>query len=459
MIDLLHAGHIKALKQARAFCDRHIFGLIEDKSVIEWKGTLISPFEQRKETLSCIFLIDEIMPQSTFDPYQNLKKIRDTYPDAQITLFKEESWGLLPNEDFLHEINVQTKLLRYDDRLSPEKIAEKTNISALPRYKMKTIVSSKANTLLNLKLKLKKSKIEEILIVTRGQFLNNRSKTLDSVKSKFSSTGRYIVVRSSSSAEDCFDKSNAGRFASILNVDPGNTDEINRAISAVFNSYSKYADGQDEQVLIQPQTENIALAGVIFTRDIKNNVPYYMVEYDDDGCSDSVTSGRKRAKSVYILRNANLKTLKPKWRFLLASVREIERILNGIVLDVEFAITQAGQVVIFQVRPVTTSYRFKIKENDVYVLDAVSEVQKGYEGLLCKHRRGHMILSDMAFWNPAEIIGVNPKPLDFSLYREIITSSAWNGGLIPMGYKAVARDLMYKLGNKPYISVDYSFKT
>ena len=67
------------------------------------------------------------------------------------------------------------------------------------------------------------------------------------------------------------------------------------------------------------------------------------------------------------------------------------------------------------------------------------------------------ILSDMAFWNPAEMIGENPHPLDYSLYREIITSFAWNQGLSYIGYKEVDGDLMYKLGNKPYISLRKSF--
>ena len=68
-----------------------------------------------------------------------------------------------------------------------------------------------------------------------------------------------------------------------------------------------------------------------------------------------------------------------------------------------------------------------------------------------------MILSDMAFWNPSEIIGTSPRNLDYSLYREIITSRAWNQGLVPMGYKKLEKELMYKIGVKPYISIQYSF--
>ena len=61
-----------------------------------------------------------------------------------------------------------------------------------------------------------------------------------------------------------------------------------------------------------------------------------------------------------------------------------------------------------------------------------------------------MILSDMAFWNFSEIIGTSPRNLDYSLYREIITSRAWNQGLVPMGYKKLEKELMYKIGVKPY---------
>ena len=68
-----------------------------------------------------------------------------------------------------------------------------------------------------------------------------------------------------------------------------------------------------------------------------------------------------------------------------------------------------------------------------------------------------MKLSDMAFWNPSEIIGSNPRALDYSLYREIITHHAWNEGIRTLGYRAFNEDLMYQVGNKPYINLTYSY--
>jgi hypothetical protein len=65
----------------------------------------------------------------------------------------------------------------------------------------------------------------------------------------------------------------------------------------------------------------------------------------------------------------------------------------------------------------------------------------------------------MAFWNPAEIVGVNPHPLDYSLYRAAVTRSAWNEGLVPLGYRRVPEELMCRVGNKPYVRLRPAFRS
>ena len=39
------------------------------------------------------------------------------------------------------------------------------------------------------------------------------------------------------------------------------------------------------------------------------------------------------------------------WGLLIKSVKEIEKLLHGLALDIEFAIKKNNKVVIFQVRP------------------------------------------------------------------------------------------------------------
>lgn len=114
---------------------------------------------------------------------------------------------------------------------------------------------------------------------------------------------------------------------------------------------------------MQTQTEHVLASGVVFTRDIQRNRPYYLVNYDDNGSTDLVTSG-SGGKSLWMSRDISAQAVPAPWQGLLAAVREIERVLDGMILDIEFAITQGGQVVIFQVRPLAANYRFSKEFDD-----------------------------------------------------------------------------------------------
>ena len=43
----------------------------------------------------------------------------------------------------------------------------------------------------------------------------------------------------------------------------------------------------------------------------------------------------------------------------------------------------------------------------------------------------------MPDWNPAEIVGINPHPLAFDLYKEIITDKIWPLSRAEMGYRKI----------------------
>ena len=303
--------------------------------------------------------------------------------------------------------------------------------------------------------RLTKAKIEDIVVVTVDEFRADEDAAYRKVADYFK--GDTIVVRSSSSAEDCYESSNAGHFDSVLNVASDSKEEVTHAIAQVIRSYNTEAESSDEQVLIQRQTKKVVCSGVIFTRDVRSNRPYYLINYDDSGSTDSVTSGMA-GKSVWILRKTAKQNAPKKWAKLLEAVLELESILKKMVLDIEFALTEDGQVVIFQVRPLAANYKYNVKQNDEAFYANIDDAKAEYDRCTNYATGKPMVLSDMAFWNPSEIIGVNPLYLDYSLYREIITRRAWIDGLLPLGYTNVESELMYKVGNKPYISVDYSFQ-
>ena len=60
----------------------------------------------------------------------------------------------------------------------------------------------------------------------------------------------------------------------------------------------------------------------------------------------------------------------------------------------------------------------------------------------------------MPDWNPAEIIGIKPKPLALSLYQEIITNHIWSSNRKSIGFKDLsAHHLMTTFFGTPFVDV------
>lgn len=317
------------------------------------------------------------------------------------------------------------------------------------------VISTKADTLLGLKNIVKKSYIEDIVIVCVKDVLQDEQGVFHKIESCFQ--GDEIVVRSSSKNEDSMTSSNAGHFESVLHVNSGSRQEVRQALTRVMYSYIEgepseqaLASVMDEEILIQRQSKDIVLSGVVFTRDIIHNRPYYMITYDDNGSTDSVTSGQG-GRTKWIAKNVSREFVDERFLKLLQAVRELEQTFYCVeALDIEFALNGQEQVIIFQVRPLAAVIGHPRIMSDRDFIDT-----KAYAK--CSYLDKSHILSDMAYWNPAEIIGTNPRPLDYSLYRELITAGIWNEGLDVLGYEQVGDELMQKIGNKPYISVNYTF--
>ncbi|QNE18288.1 hypothetical protein F1D05_10785 [Kribbella qitaiheensis] len=62
--------------------------------------------------------------------------------------------------------------------------------------------------------------------------------------------------------------------------------------------------------------------------------------------------------------------------------------------------------------------------------------------------------SNMADWNPAEMIGQRPRPLAMSLYREVITNRTWAVQRAQYGYRDLRGiELLHEFAGQPYIDV------
>ena len=163
------------------------------------------------------------------------------------------------------------------------------------------IISTKANTLYAMKNLITHAKIERMYILRVKDYWRDKESVCREIRERFG--GCRIVVRSSSSHEDCLKSSNAGHYKSILDVDSASLQEIEESVDEVIDSYEEDMESAaEEQVLIQRQATGVCISGVIFTRDLRENRPYYLVNYDDHGSTDSVTSGRG-GKMLWIARD------------------------------------------------------------------------------------------------------------------------------------------------------------
>lgn len=452
-MDLFHYGHLKALQKAAANADLHVVGLVSDHSAKAWLGNIVSSEQERRAVLESIKCVDWVMPQEKLDPTENLKKLHYIYPNAVITLYRGDDITSATAREYLKSIGGKVESLDYYERLSPMEILNALNSRVEMSERHPGLISTKANTLQALQARIKKATIENLMIFTVGEIRTNPMQVVGDIHKAFG--GRKIVIRSSSKGEDGFESSNAGHYESILGVNSDNSNEVIQALTEVYHSYGK--DGEvddDEQILVQLQTFDVKYSGVCFTRDILRNRPYYVINYDDTGATDRVTSGGG-GNTIWIAQDAAEDKIPIQWRTLFQAVRELELILTGMLLDIEFAVKQDGKVVIFQVRPLAASYKFGRDTTVKKLIERKNVIREKY--INYSQRTGNSILSDMAFWNPAEIIGDNPHRLDYSIYRDIITHRAWNDGLVPMGYRKVSDNLMYQFGNKPYISLENSF--
>ena len=321
--DLLHYGHLKILKTAKNHSDYHICGLISDESCHLWQGVNICNFEERKAVLMSLDCVDEIMLQDSMDPAENLKKIKKRYTNSELIVVHGDDWKTMPAREYIETIGGKIIQPEYYSKLSRNSIISKFkdelpqqslqheyythhfrigNIHQFNKQEVSPLVSTKANTLKNFKQILKLSKIEELFICTVKDYGEYPDQIVDLIRKQFNS--HNLIIRSSSLNEDMHNFSNAGSFTSILNVSSGNVAEIHKSITTVIAEFKKRGSlNYTDQVLVQRQTPDIKKSGVVFTRNIGTNAPYYVVNYDDEtGKTDTVTGG-EIAKSILLLRD------------------------------------------------------------------------------------------------------------------------------------------------------------
>ena len=481
--DLFHHGHLKALKFARSLGDYLICGVLTDEIVKSYRREPVINFENRKTIIESLNFIDEVIKEENLDATMTLKKIHEKFKDAKLIFVRGERWKSFPEVEYLNEINGE--LIKY---LHPKDLSEFDILKNLLEFykgkfnnfeeflnyfkvrdfidygarKIKTaIMSTKADTLKSLNPMLTHSSIEKPLTFTLKEWRSNKKDILGYIKKEFSPN--LIVIRSSALNEDSVENSMAGYFDTVLNVPSNNLNKVEDAVSTVIKSYSDNKEFNNEmnQILIQKQTQEISISGVIFTKTLENGAPYYTINYDNiTGYSDTVTKGLEY-KTLSISRFSNPKDYPNEFYKLLISVEEIEKLIPDTPLDIEFAINKKGEVIIFQVRPLIIRNHCGVNDEDLRGL--INELKDNFREL--SKRKPHLagdytFLADMPDWNPAEIIGDRPNLLAYSLYDCIITDAIWHNARTSQGYYNVdPAKLVVLIADKPYTDVRNTFNS
>ena len=306
---------------------------------------------------------------------------------------------------------------------------------------MPKLFNSKADTLLYLKDKLFLSIVDDLLVFLVSDFKNDKSRVVSLIKKSFK---RKVIIRSSCSNEDIEESTNAGHYVSISNVDLKDDTQIMKAIEEVASSYD--LDPLHQQIFVQEQID-AEISGVVLTYDVSKNAPYYVISYTENDETSAVTSG-KASKTLHVYEKYDRNNLLPRWKNLLDSIIEVTNVCDFRFLDIEFGFDLKGNIHIFQVRKIANS------KNISY-----HDISRSMDDNIKAYQEKNYLLSNMAFWNPAEMIGALPHPLDYSLYEKLITNRAWNDGISAIGYSVITDPLMMKIGNGPYIKVDHAFSS
>lgn len=312
--------------------------------------------------------------------------------------------------------------------------------------------STKAETLDVLQGKLAKASVLPLIYFTTACLVEHPDDIREKVRREF--PGKKLIVRSSALSEDSSFESQAGKYLSVLNVYQENVLDAARQVAESFGD-----ENPENQILVQPMLGGITMSGVLFTLDPNTGGNYFVVNYDDvSGSADSVTSGEGRSLSVCYIFHGK-KSGDKRLDRLCEVADELMALFGQNNIDIEFAFA-AGELYILQVRPLIMKRQAADEKAQRVALERAHSYMKQAMEPQPYAQGKRTIYGVMPDWNPAEMIGIRPRPLAASLYRRLITDGTWAYQRNEYGYKNLRSfPLMIEFCGLPYIDIRVSFNS
>ena len=125
VLDIVHQGHILMMKNAKAIAGKEgklIVGILTDEAVKGKKNRPILSFEERIELANAIKYIDVVVPQETYSPIPNIKKIK---PDILMESTSHTDEDIKEAEEVMKNLNGRVIVLPYFPSQSSTEIKRK----------------------------------------------------------------------------------------------------------------------------------------------------------------------------------------------------------------------------------------------------------------------------------------------------------------------------------------------
>ncbi|MCK5005508.1 MAG: adenylyltransferase/cytidyltransferase family protein, partial [Candidatus Aminicenantes bacterium] len=113
VLDIVHKGHLLMMKNAKSIAGKDgklIVGILTDEAVMEKKKKPILSFEERVELAYAIEYVDVVVPQETYSPLPNVKRIK---PDILMESTSHTEEAIKEAEEVMKEIKGEVIVLPY----------------------------------------------------------------------------------------------------------------------------------------------------------------------------------------------------------------------------------------------------------------------------------------------------------------------------------------------------------
>ncbi len=301
--------------------------------------------------------------------------------------------------------------------------------------------------------RVRTASVPTLMTIRRVEWERDPDACLRASRSRF---GRSrLAVRSDARLEDRLDASQAGRFLTLLDIDHRS---LRSSVDRVLGSLTETDDG----VFLQPMVAAVRYCAVASTHRVDDGAPWYCIDLAAGDCA-AVTDGRSSGRQIAIARSAlrrgsaHVVRVSPAASLVLATLLEVEALAGSTPLEIEVVLTAAGdgsfRSHLLQVRPVVSNTRWSFGEARARAPRIPLLARPDPLSQVVGERT---VLSLMSDWNPAELLGVHPRPLALSLFQWLIGRGVWWQARAGLGYRVPPHPgvtLLSVVHGRPYVDV------